>query len=62
MRALLISIGACLLMLLSSCARTQENRGGTMSTTDETEAILNVITKLEEAANTLTTPRCRQGS
>ena len=51
MRALLISIVACLLLFLNSCARTQGDRDSITPSADEAQAILDVITKLEEAAN-----------
>jgi hypothetical protein len=51
MRTLLISIVVCLLLFLNSCARTQEDPGSVTPSADEIQVILDVITKLEEAAN-----------
>jgi hypothetical protein len=51
MRAFLIAISAYLLLFLSSCGRSQEKRGDLTPTADETQAILDVLKKLKEAAN-----------
>ena len=51
MRVFLISIGVCLLLFLSSCSQTQESRGNATPSAEQTQAILDVIKKLEEAAN-----------
>jgi hypothetical protein len=51
MRTLLISVVVCLLLFLNSCAQTQEDRGSVTPSADEAQAILDIVTKLEEATN-----------
>ncbi|NIN71980.1 MAG: hypothetical protein GTO46_08670 [Gemmatimonadetes bacterium] len=51
MRAFLIPISACLILLQSSCARTQTKPGAITPPPDETRAILGIVGELQEAVN-----------
>ena len=46
-----LSIGVSFLLFLSACSQTGESRGDVTSSADQTQAIFDVIKKLEEAAN-----------
>jgi hypothetical protein len=52
MMKVFLTIGVCLLLFLSSCSQTKESRGDvTTPSAEQSQAILDVIKKLEEAAD-----------